>query len=186
MILRSSISNSKVLSISSWFLSTKLKARWPCQTQSFIILESFISAMQALEILHGITENVLGLDPLLLWSFSGYPSSGCSVIPHRCEANCEICTHNLTRIVDVITIYSSKISVIENFKHILGKGDETPSNSTKSEKSDRKLFIFLSVSLLICHVRPPSMFSWSWGKILLSKYWCRIPVLVMRLLPFYH
>jgi hypothetical protein len=48
------------------------------------------------------------------------------------------------------------------------------------------LFIFLSVSLLICHVRPPSMFSWSWGKILLSKYWCRIPVLVMRLLPFYH
>jgi hypothetical protein len=134
MILRSSISNSKVLSISSWFLSTKLKARWPCQTQSFIILESFISAMQALEILHGITENVLGLDPLLLWSFSGYPSSGCSVIPHRCEANCEICTHNLTRIVDVITIYSSKISVIENFKHILGKGDETPSNSTKSER----------------------------------------------------
>ena len=30
MILRSSMSNSRVLSISPWFLSTKSNARWPC------------------------------------------------------------------------------------------------------------------------------------------------------------
>ena len=37
-----------------------------------------------------ITENVVGLGPLLLKSFSGYPSSGGTMILHHCEGELEI------------------------------------------------------------------------------------------------
>jgi hypothetical protein len=93
VIFRSSISNKRVLSISPWFLSTKSKARWPFETHchcTFVRIHiSLIQVREKKTLI--LPKNVVGLGPLLLKSFSGYPSSGGTMILQHCETVCEIC-----------------------------------------------------------------------------------------------
>lgn len=85
IIFRSSMSNKRVLSINPWFLNTKSNALCPCiykhqDTHTLTITYKVNNIWMTVPKIQKITENVVGLGPFLLKSFSGYPSSGGTTI----------------------------------------------------------------------------------------------------------